>query len=171
MPKFLIVLAFTGLFAIAAFSQKEMNNVKMDSILHQIGEKVEGKLGNWQLIYGDRVLFIITDQTYNRMRIFTPIIEQKDLEKGELEAMLEANFHAALDAKYALYADFVVSLFTHPLQELTAHQFKDAVKQVAVAAQNFGTTYSSTDFIFGGDTEEGDNKTKDKKINQKPKKT
>ena len=104
------------------------------------------------------------------MRIFTPIADQKDLKEGELITMLEANFHAALDAKYALYGGFVVSLFTHPLAELTSEQFKDAVKQVAVAGQNFGTTYSSTDLIFGSATEENSPSEKDKKINQKPKK-
>ncbi|MEM1124681.1 MAG: hypothetical protein AAGJ18_29850, partial [Bacteroidota bacterium] len=75
----------------------------------------------------------------------------------------------ALDAKYALYSGFVVSLFTHPLQELTEDQFKDAVKQVAVAAQNFGTTYSSTDLIFGADIEQ-DSTENDRKVNEKPKK-
>lgn len=143
----------------------------MGAILDKIGDKVEGVVGNWQVVYGDQILFIITDEANNRMRIFTPIADQKDIDKGELATMLEANFHAALDAKYALYSGFVVSLFTHPLKELTDHQFKDAVKQVAVAGQNFGTTYSSTDLIFGGNsTEEDPPVDQDKKVNQKPKK-
>lgn len=143
----------------------------MGAILDKIGDKVEGVVGNWQVVYGDQILFIITDETNNRMRIFTPIADQKDIDKEELATMLEANFHAALDAKYALYSGFVVSLFTHPLKELTDHQFKDAVKQVAVAGQNFGTTYSSTDLIFGGNsTEEEAPVDQDKKVNQKPKK-
>lgn len=149
-----------------------MNNTKMGEILNNIGESVEGELGNWQVLYGSQVLFVLTDEAHNRMRIFTPIAEQKNLKEGEMEAMLAANFHAALDAKYALYGGFVVSLFTHPLNELTPDQFKDAVKQVAVAGQNFGTTYSSTDLIFGGGTTEEAPTTseEDKKINQKPKK-
>ena len=156
---------------IGIFAQSEMNNVKMEKILEKIGDKIEGTSGNWQVVYGDQILFIITDETNNRMRIFTPIADQKDIEKEELVTMLEANFHAALDAKYALYGGFVVSLFTHPLKELTNHQLKDAVKQVAVAGQNFGTTYSSTDLIFGGGTTEADeDKPSDKKVNQKPKK-
>lgn len=157
---------------ITLFAQTEMNNIKMGEILETVGDKVEGRAGNWQVVYGEQLLFVITDETNNRMRIFTPIADQKDIDKEELVTMLEANFHAALDAKYALYSGFVVSLFTHPLKELTEHQFKDAVKQVAVAGQNFGTTYSSTDLIFGaGTTEENkDSSTKDKKVNQKPKK-
>ena len=157
---------------IGLFAQSEMNNLKMGEILEQIGDKVEGVSGNWQVTYGEQILFILTDETNNRMRIFTPIADQKDIGAEELATMLEANFHAALDAKYALYGGFVVSLFTHPLQELTDYQFKDAVKQVAVAGQNFGTTYSSTDLIFGGGRteEEAQPTDKDKKVNQKPKK-
>lgn len=150
-------------------AQMDMNNTQMQEILEEISEKVEGVKGNWQIIYGEQILFIITDEAHNRMRIFTPIADQKDLEKGEMEEMLSANFHAALDAKYALYSGFVVSLFTHPLQELTEDQFKDAIKQVAVAAQNFGTTYSSTDLIFGADIEQ-DSTEHDRKVNEKPKK-
>ncbi len=167
----LLLFLFLNL-AVGLFAQAEMNNLKMGVILEKIGDKVEGVAGNWQVVYGEQVLFIITDEANNRMRIFTPIADQKDIDKTELATMLEANFHAALDAKYALYSGFVVSLFTHPLKELTDHQFKDAVKQVAVAGQNFGTTYSSTDLIFGGSTTEDENTPtdKDKKVNQKPKK-
>ncbi len=145
----------------------QMDNIKIDEILKNIGESVEGVPGNWQLVYGEQVLFILTDESHNRMRIFTPIADAKEIGQEELVSMLEANFHAALDAKYALYSGFVVSLFTHPLGELTPEQFKDAVKQVAVAGQNFGTTYSSTDLIFGGGAgaEEGD---PNKKVNKKP---
>lgn len=144
-----------------------MDNVKIGEIIRNIGEKIEGTSGNWTFVYGEQILFIITDEVHNRMRIFTPIAEQEEIGKKELEKMLEANFHAALDAKYALYSGFVVSIFTHPLGELTPAQFKDAVKQVAVAGQNFGTTYSSTDLIFGGRQEADENK-KDKKVNKKP---
>lgn len=172
---FLMKHAFLLLFIVlntsfGLFAQSEMNNTKMEEILEKIGDKVDGVAGNWQMVYGDQVLFIITDETNNRMRIFTPIADEEDIEKEELVTMLAANFHAALDAKYALYSGFVVSLFTHPLKQLSPEQFKDAVKQVAVASQNFGTTYSSTDLIFGGNTTEETPTEKDKKVNQKPKK-
>lgn len=168
---FLFLFFFLNI-TVGLLAQTEMDNLKMGAILDKIGDKVEGVAGNWQVVYGEQVLFIITDETNNRMRIFTPIADQEDIDKAELATMLEANFHAALDAKYALYSGFVVSLFTHPLKELTDHQFKDAVKQVAVAGQNFGTTYSSTDLIFGGNASEEENAPtdKDKKVNQKPKK-
>ena len=163
----LLVICF---FSTSIIAQTNMDNAKMGVLLEKISDKLEGKAGNWQVIYGEQVLFVLTDETNNRMRIFTPIADVKDIKKEELATMLEANFHAALDAKYALYGGFVVSLFTHPLEELTDYQFNDAFKQVAAAARNFGTTYSSTDLIFGGGATEETPAEQDKKVNQKPKK-
>lgn len=170
MKQSILLLLVICYFSTSIIAQANMDNAKMGVLLEKIGDKLEGKSGNWQVIYGEQVLFVLTDETNNRMRIFTPIADEKDINKEDLATMLAANFHAALDAKYALYGGFVVSLFTHPLKELTDHQFKDAVKQVAAAAENFGTTYSSTDLIFGGGTTEEMPAEKDKKVNQKPKK-
>jgi hypothetical protein len=96
-----------------------------------------------------RELFVITDEQANRMRIMTPIIEEENLDGNDLKVLLEANFDRALDAKYSLYQGFLWSSFTHPLQELTVEQFKDALKQVATLADRYGDTYSSTDLVFG----------------------
>ena len=103
------------------------------------------------------------------MRIFTPIIEEDKLVEGQLKKMLEANFHAALDAKYSLYESLVISVYTHPLKELQKDQFIDAIKQVVNLADTFGGSYSSTDVIFnpGGNNE--NQNSKEGRINKKPK--
>ena len=131
-----------------AFAQ-DMTLGKMSRILKKNTTELEGKDGFWTAVFEDQVLFIVTDESANRMRIFTPIVERRHLSETELTRMLEANFHSALDAKYALYEEYVVSVFTHPLRELTEAQFLDAMVQVARLSVNFGTTYHSTDFIFG----------------------
>ena len=84
--------------------------------------------------------------------------------------MLEANFHSALDAKYSMFEGFVISVYTHPLRELTRDQFVDAMGQVVNLAQNFGTTYSSTSLIFGGENseEKTEEKKKEERTNKKP---
>ena len=107
------------------------------------------------------------------MRVFTPVLEEDKLKDGQLKKMLEANFHSALDAKYSLYENFVVSVYTHPLKELTSEQFVEAMQQVVVLANTFGTTYSSTGLIFGGTEEEETEQEKKKKerTNKKPGKT
>ena len=97
-----------GLFLCLAFNSfsqtadEGMNNMKMEKIIKQEATEVEGQLGNWQLIYGDRLVLIITDEKNNRMRIFSPVIAESDLKNGQMVKMLEANFHSALDAKYSL---------------------------------------------------------------------
>ena len=83
------------------------------------------------------------------MRIFTPILEEHELKVGQMKKMLEANFHAALDAKYSLYEGFVIGVYTHPLLELDEKQMESAMTQVVNLSKNFGTSYTSTDVFFG----------------------
>ncbi|MEQ9425334.1 MAG: hypothetical protein RJQ09_12995 [Cyclobacteriaceae bacterium] len=96
-------------------------------------------------------VYIITDENANLMRVMAPIIEEKELEKEQYKIMLEASFDKALDAKYSIYQDVVWSVFTHPLAELTVEQLKDAIDQTATLALNFGSTYTSTYWTFGGE--------------------
>ena len=129
----------------------KMTNEKMSKILLREAEEVEGDAGRWQFKFKDLQLYILTDENANRMRIMTPIVEEKDLKKEQYKVMLEANFDKALDAKYSIYQDVVWSVYTHPLGELTVEQFKDAMSQVARLSENFGGSYTSTDWTFGGE--------------------
>ena len=158
---------------IDTLSSNGMNNKKMDAIFKAVATEMEGQLGNWQMIYREGLLLVLTDETNNRMRIFSPVIEEKKLKDGQMKEMLEANFHSALDSKYSLYEGYVVSVFTHPLKELTKDQLIDAMDQVMALTITFGDTYSSTGLIFAPKTEEEvdkEKKEKNKKLNKKPKK-
>lgn len=160
MKPILFLLAL--LFSCSLFAQ-DMTNTHMDAILQKEASEIEGEKGVWQAMYYGRVLLIVTDSSSNRMRIFTPVIETKELEPGQKEKMLEANFHSALDAKYSAYQGYVMSVYTHPLKELTEDQFINAMQQVVILANTFGTSYQSTDMIFGGEQE-----SEEPKINQSP---
>ena len=133
---------------------QRMDNKRMEKIFEKESIQVEGEAGAWMAYYSDHILLILTDESNNRMRIFTPIVEEESAKPMQLSRMLRANFHSALDAKYSVYEGFVVSVFTHPLKELTEAQFLDAMKQVSRLAETYGTTYSSTELIFGGEEEE-----------------
>lgn len=154
----------------STFTFGQMNNETLGKIISQEVIEAEGRLGNWQALYGGRLLYIITDENADRMRIFTPVLEQDKLEDGQLEKMLEANFHAALDAKYSLYEGLVISVYTHPLGALQKDQFIDAMQQVVNLADTFGGSYSSTSVIFnpGGADSESETEPSEKKLNQKP---
>jgi hypothetical protein len=126
----------------------------MEKAFRKADISYEGDPGAWLLYTQDHVLLVLSDQDNNRMRIFTPILEAADASPKQLEKMLRANFHSALDAKYSIHDGFVVSVFTHPLKELSREQLLDAIDQVITLSKTFGTTYSSTDLKFGHPKEE-----------------
>ena len=103
-------------------------------------------------MYNQRPLYCIYDENANRMRIISPIIETINLEEEQLLNALVANFHSALDVKYALSDEIMWSVFIHPLKELNDHQVLDAIDQVHAASTTFGSTYSSTNLVFPGNT-------------------
>lgn len=150
--KFLIVVPAILFMVQVGFGQSafdKMTNDKMNKILQREVDEVLGVPGRWQAQYKGRTVYVLTDAEFNRMRIFSPVIEVKDIKKGEYRILLEANFDKALDAKYSIYDDVLWATYTHPLAELTVEQFKDAMKQVVLLATNYGTSYTSTDFTFG----------------------
>ena len=133
-----------------ADSRSLMTNARLDVLIRELSDKVEGQLGYWQFTISQRNLLVVTDERHNRMRIMTPIAAQDQLDKDELIRLLSANYDRALDAKYALSQDTLWSVFTHPLKELTDEQFIGCVGQVATLADNFGTSYASSGLFFGG---------------------
>lgn len=145
-----VSLLFLVQIAVSQNAFDDMTNEKIQKILYREAQDVEGQLGAWQFNYRQRQTMILTDESANRMRIMTPVIEEKDLEEGQLKLMMEANFDRALDAKYALFDGLVWAVFTHPLAELEVEQFKDAMNQVITLSETFGNTYNSTGFVFGG---------------------
>lgn len=155
----------SSLFIICIFSlslsAQEMNNESLGKILEAEGDSLIGRPGSWQFNVHDHYLLVFTDESHNRMRIISPIVEVKDLEPAYLENALMANFHTALDVKYAISDGIMWSVFIHPLKELTEAQVEDAIIQVYRAAATFGTTYSSTDLFFPGNAgQEKDEKEK-----------
>ena len=46
------------------------------------------------------------------------------------------------------------ALYMHPLAELSREQLPDAMSQVYWAAENFGTSYNSSDLAFGAGDED-----------------
>ena len=125
-----------------------MDNQRLDELLREQTEIVEGQLGFWQVSYQDRTVMIITDEQHDRMRIITPVAEAVGLEDGIAQTLLAANFDRALDARYALTEDVLWSAFIHPLSSLTDEFFLSALRQVVTLAENYGTSFSSGELTF-----------------------
>ena len=96
---------------------------------------------------------VVTDERANRMRIMTPIQKYDPKKEEDVKLavlLLHANFDRALDAKYAINGGMLWSCFVHPLGSLSEGDLDNALTQVRTLRRNTGTSYSSTDMIFGG---------------------
>ena len=100
---------------------------------------------------GELLLYLIVDESANRMRLMSPIIEEEKLSNEDLKILLSSNFDRALDAKYAISNGVLWSVYAHPLKELYKEQVIDSFNQVRNLVYNYGTSYSSTTVVFGGD--------------------
>ncbi len=147
MRQLVIILLFSiGNLTYAQY----MDNNKLQEIIQKNADTLDGIVGNWKFIYKEIPMLCITDETNNRMRIIAPITESNHLDKDLLLDSMTANFHSALDVKYAISNGILWSAYIHPLKELTNEQVENALSQVYYAAKTFGTTFSSTELIFGG---------------------
>lgn len=133
-----------------------MNLDLLGKILNDKTQVLKHEGGYWECQYYKRVILVVTDESHNRMRIISPIIEQEKILNKQYLEMLEAQFDRALDVKYAISNEVLWSAFVHPLGELTEEQVIDALDQVYYAAENFGGSYVSTNLKFGGDDEDGE---------------
>lgn len=146
--KHLLVLLLLLFLMLQPIYSQQMDYNQLDKVLQIECDSATGGDGSWQILYGGRVMMLIADANNNRMRIISPIRKKQKLKSEELENLLIANFHSALDVKYALSDDILWSVFIHPLKELNDEQIKSALSQVYWAAENFGTSYQSTDMVF-----------------------
>ena len=156
------------LFLVLAFSlnsnAQTMNAERLKELITEVSDTLENVGNAFQFVYKEKMLICIHDENANRMRIISPIIERNKLEEEQLLNALVANFHSALDVKYALSDEIIWSVYTHPLKELTDYQVLDAIEQVYLAAITFGSTYSSSPLVFPGNTNKEE---KPKKIIEK----
>lgn len=148
MNKILIILLL--ILSANTVSSQKMDNATLDEIFTTMSDTIQGESGRWQFVIKDVLFVCITDTAHNRMRIISPITEADTLDEDQKTLTLLANFHTALDVKYAISDDVLWSVFIHPLKELTTAQVEDAVSQVYYANVNFGSSYSSTDLVFPG---------------------
>jgi len=167
MKNYILILFL--LVSYTTFSQ-EMTLTKLNEIIKEAGDNVELNGSRWNFLINKKPLIVIADSTHNRMRIISPIMEIDKLSEELKTASLMANFHTALDIKYAITDGILWSIYVHPLKELTKGQVIDAMSQVYYGNANFGTTFSSTSLVFPGrrsNNKEPEKKKEDNKIIEK----
>ncbi len=132
-------------------AQAGMNNQQLGVLIRKAASEMhEDQSGFWKFEFGESLVFVITDESHNRMRIMSPVVELDSETDKVFQVLLEANYDRALDARYCINNDVVWSAFLHPLAELNDRQFVDALDQVVTLKKNFGTTFTSSDLVFGG---------------------
>lgn len=128
----------------------EMTADSLKKLITQFDEdaKVQGNAVQFQLL--DRDLMMVFDEKADRMRVITPIANAGLLDEALMERMLQANFDAVLDARYAVANDLVWAVYIHKLSTVTQDDFLSGIAQAVTAAETFGTSYTSGAMVFGG---------------------
>lgn len=121
----------------------------MQTLFRAVAEDVDGSDGAWQFdVQGVRVA-CLTDTRFDRMRLIAPIADAEALTDAQRDACLEANFHTALDARYAVSDGVMYAAFLHPLASLTEEDLQSALGQVVSLVLTFGDSYSGGTLVFG----------------------
>lgn len=134
--------------------EADRNNAMTVETLHALILKINPEAtrdqNTWQFTLADRAVYVVADPAADRMRVMSPITQTGSLPVELFERMLQANFDAALDARYAIAQNLVWSVFIHPLGSLTERELLSGTAQTVTAAINFGTSFSSGATVYGG---------------------
>jgi hypothetical protein len=126
-----------------------MTHGTLAKLLERLLDEMEGTDGFWHGQRDEVTVYVVSDLEHDRMRIMAPIGELRVTDSGFLSILLQANFDRALDAKYALRKKELWSVFMHPLSTVVPDDLGLYVDQVVRLVKNTGTTYASSDLIFG----------------------
>ena len=122
----------------------------MEAVVARLDEKYERAQGVISFVYADQEVVIVTDSSYDRMRIIIPIMQASVLNEDMLFRIMQANFDSALDARYAIGQGVLWSTFIHRLSSLTEKDFLSGIGQTINTAQSFGSSFSSGEIVYGG---------------------
>ncbi|MEM6898637.1 MAG: hypothetical protein AAF583_02540 [Pseudomonadota bacterium] len=132
-----------------------MTGERLGAVIQQIDTNAIARGNGYIFRVGERDMMTVFDENADRMRVISPIISAEDLPPELLERMLQANYDAVLDARYAIANGQVWAVFIHPLSSLTDDQLLSGIAQTAIAVETFGTTFTSGIVTFGGGDSQG----------------
>lgn len=141
--------------SVLADTDGDMSGEKLTELVQRLDDEAVVNENSVIFKITERELMMVYDSGANRMRIISPIIPVAALPDGMMERMLQANYDAVLDARYAVANDLVWSVFIHPLSTLTEDDFISALAQTVTAAETFGSSFTSGAVVFGGGDSSG----------------
>lgn len=133
----------------------KMDLEKLNVLILKINPEATREENMWQFQLAGRAVYVVADPAADRMRVMSPIAQTGTLPVELYERMLQANFDAALDTRYAIAQNLVWSVFIHPLGSLSERELLSGTAQTVTAAINFGTSFSSGATVYGGGDSNG----------------
>ena len=130
-------------------SSEQMTAARLARQLEKLGTEFEAQRNVLQFQFDDVRIACVFDLEHDRMRLLSPIADAEQLTDELRQVLLEANYHSALDARYATSDGILYATYIHPLSPLRPEELKSAVRQVASLVKTFGTTFSSGELLFG----------------------
>lgn len=146
------MLAIASHLPALAQEQREppMTYEQIGRILAAIDPELQPQGNGFQLVIAGVPMVVVTDTTADRIRAMVRIGPAGAMDEALMQRMLQANFDAVLDARYAVAGGQIWSVFIHPLSPLETRQFVSGLTQTVVAAQSFGTGFTGGSVQFGG---------------------
>lgn len=128
----------------------QMTPERLTMLIQKFDDDAAISSNNVRFEIAERELYFVFDTNADRMRVISPIIQNGAISPEVYERMLQANYDAVLDARYAVANDVVWAVFIRPLSTLTKDDFLSGIAQTVTAAETFGTSYTSGALVFGG---------------------
>jgi hypothetical protein len=129
---------------------------ELAALLADETEDFERRVSHWQFAFFDVPMACLIDEHHDRMRIIAAIGSADEIDEEAKDAMLTANFHTALDARYGVSHGLVFSAFIHPLGSLERDLVRSALEQVASLVHTFGSHYTGGTLEFVSGDEDDD---------------
>ena len=159
MRKLLMTCGIVGLAFVAscnttpASAQAEpvkMTAASLTQLIQSFDDDAQAEGNAVQFSLKERELLFVYDEEADRMRVITPIGPAAAANEALMARMLQANYDAVLDARYAVANDLIWAVYIHKLSTITQDDFLSGVAQAVTAAETFGTSFTSGAMVFGG---------------------
>ena len=147
--KRLPLLLVAGLLACVAHAPPPMTQESLEAFLHREVKGSQGGGGLIEFAYDGVRMACVSDAEHDRMRLVAPILRESEVTETQRKLMLAANYHTALDTRYATSRGIVFAAFLHPISTLDEDTIRSGLRQVASLARTFGSTYTSGELTFG----------------------
>jgi hypothetical protein len=145
-----------------------MTDEALGKMLAMLLEEVEGENGFWRGTRDEVPVYVLADESHDRMRIMAPVGELQEDDPGFLKVLLEANFDRALDARYAMRGRELWTVCVHPLATLAPDDLGGFLDQVVRLVKNTGSTFASSDLVFRAMNDDPDAEAEDDEEDVEP---